>query len=205
MTIPASLVRYLALGDSYTIGTGGPPDRSFPAQLAVRWRARGIIVELRNLGVNGFTTDDLIREELPVVPRVRPTLTSLLIGANDVVAGRDAETYRIRLRLILTRLRTDGVTADRLLVVSSPDWSRAPASARFGDAASVARLVDEYARVARAEAERVGARYFDIVPLARAQAERGMFAPDRLHFSAAAYVEWAGALDAAMARWGLPS
>ncbi len=204
MAIPAAFVRYVALGDSYTIGTGGPPERSFPAQLSVRWRARGLGVELRNLGVNGYTTDDLIREELPLVAALRPTLTTLLIGANDVVAGRDAETYRARLRAIIGRLVQGQVAPERLVLVSSPDWSRAPTAARFGDPDRVARLVDNYARVARQESQRIGARFHDIVPLSRTESARGMFAPDRLHFSAAAYAEWAMAIDDAMARWGLP-
>lgn len=161
-------------------------------------------MELRNLAVNGFTTDDLIREELPAVARFAPTLTTLLIGANDVVATRDAETYRSRLRVIVGRLRLDGVAAQRLVLISSPDWSRAPEAARFGERKLVAALVEAYAQVAREEAQRAAARFFDLVPLARAQAERGLFAPDQLHFSGDAHVEWAEALDAAMKEWDLP-
>jgi lysophospholipase L1-like esterase len=131
-------------------------------------------------------------------------LTTLLIGANDVVATRDAETYRSRLRVILGRLRLDGVAARHLVVISSPDWSRAPEAGRFGERKVVAALVEAYARVAREEAERAGAQFFDLVPLARAQAERGLFAADGLHFSAAAHEEWAVALDAAMQEWDLP-
>ena len=39
--VGASPVRYLALGDSFTIGTGSPEEASFPARLAERLRARG--------------------------------------------------------------------------------------------------------------------------------------------------------------------
>src|SRR3989442_528219 len=95
MAIPE--VRYLALGDSYTIGTGVGADRSFPARLSERWRSRGLRVELLNVAVNGYTTDDLIRDELSRVAGFGATITSLLIGANDIVVGRDAETYRSRL------------------------------------------------------------------------------------------------------------
>jgi len=59
--------RYLALGDSFTIGTGTTPDRSFPAVLVSRWCDRGEKWELRNPAVNGYTTDDLIRDELYLV------------------------------------------------------------------------------------------------------------------------------------------
>lgn len=203
MAIPAT-VRYLALGDSYTIGTGLVPELSFPAQLAARWRARSLPVELTNLGVNGYTTDELIRDQLPAVPRVAPTVVTLLIGANDVVAERDPQAYRDRIRAILKRLASDGMDPRRLVVISSPDWSRAPQGARFGDPARIASLVDAYVTILRREAERAGSRFFDIVPLSRAQADRGLFAADALHFSADAYREWAEALDSTMAGWGLP-
>lgn len=199
-----AIVRYLALGDSYTIGTGGPASASFPARLAERWHARGIAIELGNLGVNGYTTDDLIRDELPEVRSFAPSLVTLLIGANDVVAGRDPETYRARLRHILDGLRADGVDPARLVVISSPDWSRAPRGPEFGAPEVIARSVDAYAAVAREEADRAKARFFDVVPLSRAQAGAGKFAADRLHFSGEAYAEWAAALDDALRGWGLP-
>lgn len=200
----SSALRYLALGDSYTIGTGGPESASFPARLAQRWRARGLAIELRNLGVNGYTTDDLIREELPAVRSFAPSLVTLLIGANDALAGRDPETYRARLRHVIDRLRQDGIDPRRLVVIASPDWSRAPRGRDFGDPAALARLVDAYAVVAGEETARAGARFFDVVPLSRAQAAAGKFAADRLHFSGEAYAEWAAALDEAIRAWELP-
>ena len=196
MAIPE--VRYLALGDSYTIGTGVAADRSFPARLTERWRGRGLRVALLNLAVNGYTTDDLIREQLPRVEGFAPNFVSLLIGANDIVIGRDADTYRTRLRAILASLRTSGIDARDVVVMSAPDWSGAPEASRYGDPARVARVVDAYGAVAREEAERVGASFFDVVPLSRSEAARGMFASDRLHFSAECYGEWAEALDVAL-------
>ena len=67
-------IRYLALGDSYTIGTGLlDVAQNFPSLLAKRLtNETGIDVILINLGVNGYTTTDLIREELPVAGNARP-------------------------------------------------------------------------------------------------------------------------------------
>src|SRR5438270_1657001 len=163
--MPIPEVRYLALGDSYTIGTGVGRDRSFPARLTERWRSRGLQVELLNVAVNGYTTDDLIREELPRVAAFRPNFVSLLIGVNDMVIGRDAETYRTRLRAILASLRTDGIDPRDLLVISPPDWAGSPEAGRYGDPLRVRGLVDRFSAVAREEAERVGAAFFDVVPL----------------------------------------
>ena len=69
-------MRYLALGDSFTIGTGTTPDRSFPAVLLTRWWDAGRECDLRNPAVNGFTTDDLIRDELPLVEALQANANS---------------------------------------------------------------------------------------------------------------------------------
>ena len=68
MSIPE---RFLSLGDSFTIGTGTTPDRSFPAVLARTWTQRGRTVVLSNPAVNGYTTDDLIRDALSKDNRAR--------------------------------------------------------------------------------------------------------------------------------------
>ena len=62
--------------------------------LARIWADRGRAVLLRNPAVNGYRTDDLIAEELPLVAAFVPTLVTILIGANDIVAGSSDDRYR---------------------------------------------------------------------------------------------------------------
>jgi len=195
-------MRYLALGDSFTIGTGTTPDRSFPAVLVARWRGDGRQWDLRNPAVNGFTTDDLIREELPLVEAYRPDLVTVLIGANDIVAAlRDAaavtkraeERYRRQLRRIHERVKADAPTAARF-ALPQPDWSVTPAGSSFGDPADVAKAIEQFNLIAREEVDASGGSYVDIFPLMRLQMRKGMTAPDGLHPSAAAYAEWSNAL-----------
>ena len=93
-------MRYLALGDSYTIGTGASDgSRSWPSIIAARMG-----VELTNPAVNGFTTLDLIRHELPYLERSRPDFVSILIGVNDLVQGRTPDQYRESLKVIYDRI-----------------------------------------------------------------------------------------------------
>src|SRR3989475_13149091 len=83
-------MRYLALGDSYTIGTGASDDsHAWPSIIASRLGA-----DLTNPAVNGYTTLDLIREELPYLGRMEPDFVAILIGVNDLVQGWSTEQYR---------------------------------------------------------------------------------------------------------------
>lgn len=148
---------------------------------------------LRNPAVNGHRTDDLIAEELPQLAAFKPTLVTLLIGANDIVAGSSDERYRDQLRQIHRRIRADAARA-RVYALPQPDWSLSRAGASFGDPAALAARIERFNEIAREEAERAGAAYVDIFRLTREQMRRGMLAPDGLHPSAAAYAEWADVL-----------
>jgi len=71
-----------------------------------------------------------------------------------------------------------------------------PAAGGFGDPAALRATIDRFNLALRAEAERAGARYIDLGPLMRRQADSAMLASDRLHPSAAALAEWAAQLAA---------
>ncbi len=187
MTIPE---RFLALGDSFTIGTGTTPDRSFPAVLVRLWTESGRSVVLSNPAVNGYTTDDLINAELPLVLSFRPTLVTLLIGANDIVQGSNDARYRRQLQTIHDRVRADAPDA-RVIALPQPDWSLSPAGSDFGDPAAIARKIERFNDTARDEADQANAIWIDLFPLMRDQGRRKMFASDGLHPSAEAYAEWA--------------
>jgi acyl-CoA thioesterase I len=143
--------------------------------------------------VNGYRTDDLIAEELPPLAEFRPTLVTILIGANDIVAGSSNDRYREQLRTIHARVRADAAAAV-VYALPQPDWSLSRAGASFGDPAAIAARIERFNTIAREEAERASATYVDIFPLMRDQMRRGMLAPDGLHPSAAAHAEWAEAL-----------
>ena len=162
------------------------------------WADRGREVILRNPAVNGYRTDDLIAEELPLVAEFKPTLVTVLVGANDIVAGSSDARYREQLRAIHARVRADAPSA-AVYALPQPDWSLSRAGASFGDPAAIAERIERFNAIAREEAERAGAAYVDIFPLMRDQMRRGMFAPDGLHPSAAAYAQWAEALRGRLA------
>src|SRR5262249_37169554 len=95
LTAAAPEVRYLALGDSFTIGTGSSEAQAFPARLkALLEKKKGVTVKLLNPAVNGYSTEELMEDELPNLEKFTPTLVTLAVGANDIVRGRGPDDYR---------------------------------------------------------------------------------------------------------------
>src|SRR6267378_4763448 len=133
------IVRYLALGDSYTIGERVEPGERWPAQLASLLRHEGLAaLEPEIIARTGWTTDELMADIERAAPEGRFDLVSLLIGVNDQYRGRDAEEYRGPFRTLLERaVAFAGGEAGRVVVVSIPDWGATP-FARGRDRARIA-------------------------------------------------------------------
>lgn len=186
-------VRYLALGDSYTIGTGATsPARNFPSLLAQRLeRASGRPVAVQNPAVNGFTTHDLIQTELPEA-RQTPHLVSVLIGANDVVQGYDTAAYRRALQTIYDFVARFRLADGRVLTVAIPDFSVVPTAGDYGTPAALRARIDAFNLIAAEESQGHGFHFVDISELSRSGIGRSdWFAADRLHPADAQYAAWA--------------
>ncbi|MEO8273909.1 MAG: SGNH/GDSL hydrolase family protein, partial [Chloroflexota bacterium] len=121
---PGQQLRYVALGDSYTIGTSVAEVERWPNQLVAALPELQLEL-VANLGVNGFTSRDLIDVELPELTRLRPDLVTVLIGVNDVVQRVPASTYRTNVERILDTVVAQ-VGAARCLVVTTPDYTVTP-------------------------------------------------------------------------------
>jgi len=185
--------RYLALGDSYTIGEGVADASRWPAQLVRALRARGVaIAEPEIVARTGWTTDEL---DAAITARLAKDalggqyrLVTLLIGVNNQYRGQPVEEFRTGLRALLKRaIGFAGGDAARVIVVGIPDWGVTPFNTAK-DGARIAREIDAYNAVNRAEAELAGAHWVEITDLTRAS-PRDVVA-DGLHPSAAMYAKW---------------
>lgn len=188
-------MRYVALGDSYTIGTSVSADESWPSQLVAR------VPELEltaNLGVNGYTSTDLITQELPQLDRLQPELVSVLIGVNDVVRGVADLAYAGNVAVILEELLIR-LPPSRIVCVATPDYTRTPRGADYGDPMQQSDAIVRVNAILREASEQRGIWFvpeiFEISELA--SEDEGLVASDGLHPSAAQYALWVEAIEPA--------
>jgi len=185
-------LRYVALGDSYTIGTSTrSPAERWPDQLVARLGPEPPTLDLvANLGVNGFTSRDVIEVELPQLDAVGPEFASLLIGVNDVVQGVHEATFRDNAAAILDDLQLR-LPPDRIVVVSTPDYTVTPQGAAYGDPDAQSAAIRRNNEILRELTAMRGAAWVDILDLSlRARDDRTLVADDGLHPSGAQYALW---------------
>jgi lysophospholipase L1-like esterase len=185
--------RFLALGDSYTIGEAVEAAERWPVRLTELLRAGGIaIADPEIVAKTAWTTDELCDGIDAAHPRGPFDLVSLLIGVNNQYRGRSTSEYRDQLRGILARaVAFANDKPDRVIVLSIPDWGDTPFAAER-DRARISREIDEFNGINRDETLRTGARYVDVTGISRRAArEPNLVAVDGLHPSAAMYDEWA--------------
>lgn len=177
--------RYLALGDSYTIGESVAADERFPAQLAKTVNLGEPVI----IAKTGWTTDELNAAIDEADPKGPFELVTLLIGVNNQYRGRSADEYRTQFAGLLQRaIGFAGGNAQHVVVVSIPDWGVTP-FAEGRDRAKIAREIDQFNAINREEAQRAGAKWADITPISRRD-DRALVAGDGLHPSGPQYAAW---------------
>lgn len=185
-------LRYLALGDSYTIGESVAEAERFPNQLAGMLANEGATVDVKIIARTGWTTDELwegIQKETLSPPY---DMVSLLIGVNNQYRGRDIEDYREGFVFLLDKaIEFAGGDPKRVIVFSIPDWGVTPFAAGR-DAAQIASEIDAFNQVNFEETQNAGAHYVDVTPVSRqAKDDPTLIAADGLHPSGKMYAEWA--------------
>lgn len=187
-------MRYLALGDSYTIGEGVAPEGRWPLQLAAALRGDGIALDAPEIiAATGWTTDELDVAIDAAAPAGPYALVSLLIGVNNQYRGRTVDDYAGQFDALLQRAVTlAGDDPGRVLVLAIPDWGVTPFAADSGrDRAVIARELDAYNAAAARICAAHGVAFVDTVAVSRLRGGApAMLAADGLHPSAALYTEW---------------
>jgi lysophospholipase L1-like esterase len=209
--------RYLALGDSYTIGESVDTGERYPEQV------RRLLAENDHLAcgdpeiiaVTGWTTGNLLEAlsvaqpagmangpaKAPVKARAVYDMVSLLIGVNNQYQGGSQTEYREQFGLLLQKcIRLAGDRPERVLVLSIPDYSvTAFARMRGLDTTLIAAQIDSLNRINYELARAYKVNYVDVTGESRkAAADPSLIAADGLHFSGKEYGVWARLMEPVM-------
>lgn len=189
-------LNYVALGDSYTIGTSVSRDEGWPTQLAARVPQLRLVA---NLGVNGYTSTDVRVRELGPLPGLDPGFVTLLVGVNDVVQGVSDELYEAEVATILDKVLVQ-VPANRVLCIATPDYTVTPQGSAFGDPAEQSGRIAGVNAILHDACEARGIQFVpEIFAISQAAAaDRTLVAGDGLHPSGRQYGLWVDAIAPAV-------
>ena len=184
-------IRFLALGDSYTIGQSVAEAGRWPMQLADSLTLRGYAVDTTAIiATTGWTTTSLSNAiSNQQLEAAGYNLVSLLIGVNDQYQGQPISQYPARFQALLdSAIRYAGGNANRVFVVSIPDYAYTP----FGNGNStISTQLDAYNAINDSIAAANNVVRFNITPISRQGLnEPELVASDGLHPSAEQYRRW---------------
>lgn len=184
-------VKFLALGDSYTIGESVHEAERWPSILIDSLRERNLKCEApKIIAVTGWRTDNLRDAIAKENLREEYTLVSLLIGVNNFYQGKSVENYKPEFeQLLKTAIALSGGNTTHVFVVSIPDYGYTP----FGQAnmETISKGIDAFNEANRIITERLGVKYINITDISRrGLKEPDLVASDGLHPSGKMYALW---------------
>lgn len=185
--------KYLALGDSYTIGEGVKESERYPIQLKDKLKEAGIYLnEVNIIAKTGWTTDELNAAIDKQNPNSDYDLVTLLIGVNNQYRGRDTANYRDEFVALLERSIGFTASKENVIVISIPDWGFTPfAKEKEKDQQQVTAEIDIFNKINLEETLKRNIKYVDVTEISReALNDLSLLAGDGLHPSGKMYSLW---------------
>jgi lysophospholipase L1-like esterase len=195
-------IRYLALGDSYTIGESVEETERYPVQLA----AALDILPPTIIAKTGWTTIDL-QSALQTADLDTPyQLVSLLIGVNNQYQGRPLDAYEETFEELLDQaVQYAGGDKTRVFVLSIPDYAYTPFGQNRDHPSQISIEIDSFNLANKTITEGKGIRYFDITPISRNGLDDPLLvAADGLHPSGEMYRQWVRLILPEVQKWIQP-
>lgn len=184
--------KYLALGDSYTIGESVDISERFPIQLTESLKSEGVeLDDPEIIAKTGWTTDELMAGINQVDLGSDYDLVTLLIGVNNQYRGRDIENYTSEFTQLLEQsIEFAGGNKERVIVVSIPDYGVTPFGQEKGRQ-RIAKEIDAFNSANKAICKRFGVKWIDVTQISRtAFKNKKLVAEDGLHPSGKMYALW---------------
>lgn len=185
-------IRYLPLGDSYTICEGARESERWPNILTKHLQEKGIDIELvANPSVTGWTTQDLIEKELPIYNKEKPNFSTLLIGVNDWVQNVSPDKFRKNLGYIMDEMMKPLPSSKHLIVITIPDFSVMPEGPQYSRGRDISAGLQAFNQIIKEEAQKRQLEVVDIYDISlKAKDNPNLVGNDGLHPSAKEYANW---------------
>ena len=146
---PSVTYKYLALGDSYTIGQNVCETCRFPAQLKSKLQSgiSGAAIDLKIIAVTGWTTTNLKSAIASQNPSNDQDLVTLLIGVNNQYQNKPFSLYEQEFpELVTTSIALAKGDPNNVIVVSIPDYAYTP----YGNgSSSISMQIEQYNNFAK--------------------------------------------------------
>lgn len=186
-------ISYVAFGDSYTICTGtSNTNEHWPTILAKHLtQSRIKIILTANPSKNGYSTQNLIDYELPLLNSQTIDFATLLIGVNDWVRQVDIETYHKNLNYSIDEIQKKLSTKNHLLLITIPDFGVTPQGKLYGSGRDISKGISEFNTIIKSEAKKRGLVCVDIFTISQQMKNNNnLVSEDGLHPSAKEYAIW---------------
>ena len=199
-----SVIRYLALGDSYTIGEAVTPSARWPNQLVDALRPvlqeGDSLAPAQIVATTGWTTADLKQGmDGAALDSTVWDLVSLLIGVNNQYQGLPIGEYAQEFDTLLDEaVGLAGGDPTRVFVVSIPDYGHTPSGQ--ASQASISAALQAFNDTCRARTLAKGLAHFNITDISQQWPDTpGLVAMDGLHPSGVQYGLWVDSFAAEVA------
>ena len=183
--------RFLALGDSYTIGESVCDTCRWPAQLktALENEIDGSNISVSIIAQTGWTTTNLLQAISEASTSNNYNLVSLLIGVNNQYQGKPFSLYETEfVQLLDIAIAKAGGDKTKVIVVSIPDYAFTPFGKSMSNQSQITTDLINYNAYAASVCNERGISFINITDITQEGLNDSILvATDGLHPSEAAY------------------
>lgn len=184
-------IKYLALGDSYTIGESVCDDCGYPIQLKEKLQKTfpKKLVSVKVIAKTGWTTSNLISAINNENLDSNYDFVSLLIGVNNQYQNKAFDVYEKEFPLLVNKaIALAKGNKKKVIVISIPDYSFTPFGQRSSNPTATSSEIEQYNSFAKKYCEANRITFLNITDITQQGLNNpNLVAPDGLHPSTLAY------------------